>query len=96
LNYNEKFAGFYNTAKWLALREQKFNDANGLCEKCLAKGIIKEAKEIHHIIPIEKNWNKRLDYNNLIALCKECHQSEHERSGSLNEFIKIWDKEENN
>jgi 5-methylcytosine-specific restriction endonuclease McrA len=60
----------------------------------MAKGIIKEGVEVHHKIPIEKDWSKRLDYNNLILLCKECHQSEHERSGNLNEFLKIWDKGE--
>jgi 5-methylcytosine-specific restriction protein A len=94
MNYNDKFSGFYASKEWQKLREHKFNDANGLCENCLAKGIIKEGVEVHHKIPIEKDWSKRLDYNNLILLCKECHQSEHERSGNLNEFLKIWDKGE--
>ena len=41
---------------WLVLREQKFNDANGLCEKCLEKGIVKCGVEVHHKIPIKENW----------------------------------------
>ena len=94
MNYNEKYSSFYNSKSWLVLREQKFNDANGLCEKCLEKGIVKCGIEVHHKIPIEENWSKRLDYDNLILLCKECHQEEHSRSGSLNEFLKIWNKEE--
>lgn len=86
MNYNEKYASFYNSKSWLALRKQKFNDANGLCEKCLAKGIVKIGVEVHHKIPIEKNWSKRLDYDNLILLCKECHNYSHNRISHYKNF----------
>lgn len=94
MNYNDKFSSFYNSKKWHDLRNFKWQESNGLCEKCLAKGIVKEGVEVHHLVEISKDWNKRFDYNNLILLCKECHQEMHERSGSLNEFLKIWDKGE--
>ena len=91
MNYHEKYAEFYNSAEWKNLRNQKFFDADGLCELCRKNGIIKESKEIHHIIPIEEDWSKRLDYDNLIALCSDCHNAIHNRQSSLQQFLNFWD-----
>ena len=91
LNYHEKYAEFYNSTAWKNLRNQKFGDANGLCELCYKEGIIKQGREVHHIIPIEENWNKRLDYDNLILLCSDCHNKMHERISPLQKFLKDWD-----
>lgn len=91
LNYNEKFSSFYNSCEWKKLRNQKFYDADGLCELCKKKKIIKQGKEVHHIIPIEKDWNKRLDYDNLILLCSDCHNLQHERISPLQKFLKDWE-----
>ena len=91
-NYHERYDSFYQSKEWLLLRNQKFYDADGLCELCRKNGIIKEAKEIHHIVPIEIDWSKRLDYNNLIALCSDCHNSQHERISPLQKFLNVWDK----
>lgn len=90
LNYHEKYSQFYNSVQWRTLRNQKFYDANGLCELCLKDGIINEAREIHHIVPIEKDWNKRLDYDNLIALCPSHHQEQHNRDSQLQKFLRDW------
>lgn len=90
--YHEKFDKFYQSKEWQLLRNQKWVDADGLCEMCLAKGIIREAKEIHHIEPITENWNKRLDYDNLIALCSDCHNQQHLRISPLQKFLSEWDK----
>ena len=90
--YHEKFDKFYQSKEWKFLRNQKWVSANGLCEMCRAKGIIREAKEIHHIEPITENWNKRLDYDNLIALCSDCHNQQHLRISPLQKFLSAWDK----
>ena len=86
-NYREKYKDFYNSKAWNDLRKFKFAEANGLCEKCLEKGIIRPGVDVHHKIPIEKKWDRRLDYDNLILLCKECHNEEHGRGGGLSEFL---------
>ena len=91
MNYHEKYDSFYQTKEWKLLRNQKWVSANGLCEMCRAKGIIKSAKEIHHKIPIEEDWSKRLDYDNLIALCSDCHNAIHNRQSPLQQFLKFWD-----
>lgn len=88
LNYKEKFKNFYNSKAWKDLRAYKFSEANGLCEKC---GKITSGKDVHHKIPIEKDWNLRLDYNNLILLCKDCHNEQHGRESELQKFLKKWE-----
>ena len=95
MDYHEKYNSFYQSSEWKALRWQKFCDCNGLCELCLKNGIINEAREIHHIVPIEKDWSKRLDYDNLIALCSDCHNAQHERISPLQKFLKSWENLEN-
>lgn len=90
LNYHEKYQYFYNSKSWHDLRNFKWQESNGLCELCLKDGIINEAREIHHIVPIEKDWNKRLDYDNLIALCPSHHQEQHNRDSQLQKFLRDW------
>ena len=91
INYHEKYNSFYQSTEWKALRWQKFCDCNGLCELCLKNGIINEAREIHHIVPIEIDWSKRLEYENLIALCPQHHQEQHNRDSQLQKFMRVWD-----
>ena len=75
-------AKLYGTKKWLKLRKTYLME-HPLCEKCLAKGKVVPAEDIHHIKSpfnyddMSVNWNLGLDYNNLQALCKECHIEEH-------------------
>ena len=69
------------------MRKYKFNEADGLCEKCDKKGIVEQGVEVHHKVPIEKDWSKRLDYNNLILLCPACHNHEHKRESELQKFL---------
>jgi len=49
-----------------------------LCEDCLPEGRIVASVECHHIIPISQDRHRRLDPNNIVALCKRCHQRRHE------------------
>ena len=90
--YHEKFDAFYKSPEWKKLRNQKFCDADGLCEECRKQGKIIPAKEVHHIKDIEHHWELRLNYDNLIALCKDCHDKRHERVSPLQAFLQEWEK----
>ena len=92
MNYHEKYKNFYNSSEWRRLRARKFADAEGLCEKCYKEGKIVEGKEVHHIIPIDKDWSKRLNYDNLILLCPDCHNAAHKRTSPLQQFLEEFDK----
>ena len=88
-NYKEKFKNFYNSKEWKSLRDYKFAEAGGLCERCKK---ITGGKDVHHIEPIEVNWDRRLDYTNLELLCKDCHNETHGRESPLQKFLKEWEK----
>ena len=98
MNYHEKYSQFYNSSEWHSLRNRKFYDANGICENCYKEKDengnpkIVQAKEVHHIKPIEDYWDKRLDYDNLILLCSDCHNLQHERISPLQKFLKDWEE----
>ena len=72
---------FYGTQKWRKARAAYWSKCGGLCEKCLAKGIIKPAEQIHHRKPLRPedldNAELTTGFSNLQALCAECHEEEH-------------------
>lgn len=73
----------YNTAKWQKLRNAYIME-HPLCEKCLESGITTAAQEVHHITPISRGKDElemkdlAFNYNNLMALCEECHHKLHQ------------------
>lgn len=71
----------YSSAAWRKLRDLKRRN-DPLCELCLKEGKIVPGEDIHHIRSFTKlEGNARieaiLDYDNLITLCKRCHQKIH-------------------
>ena len=74
----------YNNIQWRNLR-QIYRQSHPLCEDCLEHDIVTPAQDIHHILsPFEPNisemesFKRLLDWDNLRALCKTCHQRRHE------------------
>jgi 5-methylcytosine-specific restriction endonuclease McrA len=69
---------FYRSAAWQQARLIKITSANGRCEKCGGIG-----EEVHHIIELTpENINNpeiTLGKNNLILLCRDCHNAQHQR-----------------
>ena len=69
---------FYNTKAWKKTRKLYIAE-HPICESCK----IELAKEIHHIIHLTPENVKDSDiafgFNNLKALCRECHNKEHNR-----------------
>lgn len=69
---------FYRSSAWLLARQQKIAACNGKCELCGAVG-----EEVHHKVALTaeniNNPNVTLNPDNLIYLCKDCHNKEHER-----------------
>ena len=51
---------------WKELRDLVLKRDKNVCRKCG-----KPAKEIHHIIPLRKGGENKIE--NLITLCKRCH-----------------------
>lgn len=86
LNYEKKTAllkygltdvsrsGFYASTPWVNLRNS-WIILNPLCCRCEARGILKAADVVDHIIPLTLDNLARLglDPNNLQSLCYRCH-----------------------
>jgi len=63
---------FYGTSAWQRCRKQhKIN--NPLCKMCSDRGVTRLGIYIDHIIPININYDLRLDSTNLQNLCAKCH-----------------------
>ena len=59
--------------------------AHYLCENCLRKGIYKPAEIVHHKIEIDPITVERpeiaLNFDNLEAVCRDCHDEIHDNRG---------------
>ena len=79
---NKRAAEFYNSALWHGVRDKEMAISNYQCAVCRTKGIVTPADEVHHIIPIEVDWSKRLDADNLVCLCHRHHMEAHAKLNS--------------
>ena len=74
---------FYKSKRWQKCREAYLRSVGGLCERCAKQGIIKAAVIVHHKIYITpsniNNPEVALNFDNLEALCRDCHNQEHIR-----------------
>ena len=61
---------------WQKVREMKAS-RDPLCEECLKHRIEKPLDIVHHIHPIETHPDLRLVMENLMSLCKRCHDEIH-------------------
>lgn len=80
-NLNHKV---YNSDIWRKLRIMYLSE-HPLCERCLEKDKIITAEHVHHKVEIDRGNNiiekKTIGYNyeNLQALCKDCHKEIHKK-----------------
>ena len=76
----KKYEQFYNSKAWRTLRN-KYINKHYLCEECQKEAELKKeysiqlAEEVHHVkgIKTPEGWERRLDWNNLKALCHTHH-----------------------
>jgi len=73
--------------KWTEKREKIKERDNYLCLLCKMEGRYNhEDLEVHHITPLEENFNRRIDEDNLITLCKK-HHGEAERGRFTKDYL---------
>lgn len=72
---------FYVSPQWRACREGYLKKAGGLCERCRKNGKIEPATQVHHKIRLTpgniRDPRVSLNWDNLEALCEDCHKKEH-------------------
>lgn len=72
---------FYTSRAWINTRKAYTKSVGGLCERCLKKGLIRPVGIVHHKVYLTpeniNDPNVSLNWDNLEALCRECHEAEH-------------------
>ena len=58
---------------WTQL-SKRFRAENPFCQVCYENGKLTGVDHVHHIQPIRDAPQLRLDWNNLMSVCKRCHK----------------------
>ena len=77
----QKEQGFYGRAAWKRLRVMALNRDHWLCQECLRQGRLRQAREVHHLKPLEDYPELGLVLSNLESLCHDCHEDTKSREG---------------
>lgn len=72
-SYKEKAKRFYQSDEWRKLRYEVLREQKGRCQCCGRSAKDGVVLHVDHIIPLSKDWSKRLDKNNLQVLCEDCN-----------------------
>lgn len=77
MTVKDKFRG---KSAWKRKREEIKERDNFVCQVCV-RNLYNPLRiyetdnlQVHHVIPLEKDYNKRLDNDNLITLCERHHE----------------------
>lgn len=77
-----KHSAFYNSMAWQKTSRAYKQSVGGLCECCMAKGLVTPAEIVHHKQPLTddniSDLSISLSWDNLQALCRQCHAEAHE------------------
>ncbi|MFR0019453.1 MAG: HNH endonuclease [Paraclostridium sp.] len=68
---------FYTSTAWKNKRTEIVRRDNNECQICKALYKFVPSDDVHHIVPMTKDYSKRLDNNNLISLCSYHHKQVH-------------------
>lgn len=72
---------FYKSGAWVNCRNNYMKSVGGLCEICKEKGLIVPAIIVHHKVHLNaenlSDPNVSLNFNNLQAVCRDCHARLH-------------------
>ena len=64
---------FYQSIAWQKARQSAMMRCYGLCQDCLANGVIMKADIVHHIKPLRDYPELATVQDNLKPLCNKCH-----------------------
>ena len=72
---------FYTSKAWKQNRKAYLESVDGLCERCRVLGKFVPAEIVHHRKWLTKETihdpNLTMGWDNLEALCQDCHNKEH-------------------
>ena len=81
---------FRNSTAWKDKTEEIRTRDKQLCVICFSKNIYNyKMLSVHHITPLQEDWSRRLDNDNLITVCEEHHRQCEQGKISRSEQYKI-------
>lgn len=72
----KKFGDVWKSTWLNQIRQEKLEEQNFSCFDCGTELLI-APHDLHHIIPVYENEAKAFDFDNIVALCKDCHKERH-------------------
>lgn len=84
LIHENRLEVFYNSKYWRKLRKDILKEYKSECQICKSKGFYTKANNVHHVqfvrrhpkLALSKTYTfKGKEYQNLIPVCKECHET---------------------
>lgn len=80
---------FYHTTEWKKKRKKILKRDHNSCQRCRQNGRYRKAETVHHKKHLKDVPELALTDDNLISLCKDCHEAMHQKkkrkSGYQNE-----------
>ena len=70
-----KVHDFYVSSLWLHKRKEILRENKYQCKLCKQEGKYSRANHVHHIKHLRKFPELALEDNNLMPVCKECHEN---------------------
>ena len=84
---------FRNRKVWQRKAKEILERDYHCCRVCLSAGIINSNDlSVHHIIPLASDFDKRLDNENLVTLCRYHHEEAERGLIRRRELLKLTDK----
>lgn len=73
---------FYNSPKWRRKSKQILRRDKYQCQLCKRYGRLVEAEIVHHKLELDEYPELALDDDNLVSVCKKCHNKLHPEKGN--------------
>ena len=82
MNFNHDLDSFYQSTEWKRKREAILARDNYQCQECRRYGKLRQAVTVHHKQHLEDHPELAFDNDNLISLCRACHDKAHPEKGT--------------
>ena len=89
--YHHNNKSFYNSKAWKSTRSFIYERERGCCQRC-GRFIFGRRAHVHHVIEIKKDATLKLDPNNLMLLCPQCHTLEENKDKQEKVFPSYFGK----
>lgn len=100
--YKNQKNDFRSTKVWQRMREEIRERDGQMCQCCIrmAAGTVRRINpvglSVHHIIPLEDDYERRLEKKNLITLCAYHHEQAEKGAIKRTDLLKMAAEQEKN